>query len=749
MALNFPDSPALNELYTDPTTGFTYQWNGEVWKSALLVAPDTVKELTDISSSFNGSTQTFPLTISGTAVTPVNAQQLIINLGGVIQNAGTDYTVSGSNITFTTAPTTGLTFTGLFVGSAISLNSVASNSVEPQDLTTGGPSWNSGGDVRISGVATISNTGSATTALYVAGGARITGILTVGSSSITIDGTNNTITGTGTTINTSGIVAVAITATSFSGDGTNLTGAGIGTQSNINTTGIITASAFYGDGINLVGAGVGTQSSINTSGIITASKFSGDATYITDVGAYLDGIVYSPTSGATGVVVGTAVTITFNKPIQVGVGTITLRTGSASGSIVESYDITSSNRLTISGAKLTIDPTSDLSEGTAYYVVVPAGSVKDLYNTGSNVVIDTYSFTTQAFSRPLFAWGYNASGSLGQNDRAHRSSPVQIPGTQWSSISSNYDSTYGTKTDGTLWAWGNGTYGRLGQNDEINRSSPVQIPGTQWSTFKLSQIGYAYDIMALKTDGTLWAWGYNASGQLGQNNTTQYSSPVQIPGTQWYMVTSRGIDSNHAIKTDGTLWAWGLNNYGRLGINDTVSRSSPIQVPGTQWRSVHDGYYLSSATKTDGTLWMWGGNSSGSLGQNNLTYYSSPRQVPGTQWSTEITAYYQVMAKKTDGTLWSWGYGNSGGLGQNDVTPRSSPIQLPGTQWNKVVVGTHQGCMATKTDGTLWAWGINQYGQLGQNIGAARSSPVQIPGTQWYFPDSGYFTNLAIQQIPQ
>ncbi|NBS70838.1 hypothetical protein EBT31_18320, partial [bacterium] len=334
MALNFPDSPALNELYTDPTTGFTYQWNGEVWKSALLVAPDTVKELTDISSSFNGSTQTFPLTISGVAVTPVNTQQLIINLGGVIQNAGTDYTVSGSNITFTTAPTTGLTFTGLFVGSAISLNSVASNSVEPQDLTTGGPSWNSGGDVRISGVATISNTGSATTALYVAGGARITGILTVGSSSVTIDGTNNRITGTGTTINTSGIVAVAITATSFSGDGTNLTGAGIGTQSSINTTGIITASKFYGNGVNLVGAGVGTQSSINTSGIITASKFSGDATYITNVGAYLDGIIFSPASGATGVDNGTTnVVITFNKPIQAGVGTITLRSRSASGTI--------------------------------------------------------------------------------------------------------------------------------------------------------------------------------------------------------------------------------------------------------------------------------------------------------------------------------------------------------------------------------------------------------------------------------
>jgi hypothetical protein len=230
----------------------------------------------------------------------------------------------------------------------------------------------------ISGVSTISNTGTASTALYVSGNARIAGILTVGSSSITFDGTNNTITGTGITISNDGIVSGAITATTYAGDG-----------------------------VNLVGAGLGTESSINTTGIITASKFSGDATFITDVGGIIDGVVYSPGVGATSVALASNIEITFNKPIQAGVGTITLRTDSVSGTIVESYDISSSDRLTISSAKLTIDPTDNLVGLTTYFVVFPEGTVKDLYNTGSNAVIDDYSFTTQVLNLTLFSWGRN------------------------------------------------------------------------------------------------------------------------------------------------------------------------------------------------------------------------------------------------------------------------------------------------------------------------------------------------------
>ena len=139
----------------------------------------------------------------------------------------------------------------------------------------------------------------------------------------------------------------------------------------------------------------------------------------------------------------------------------------------------------------------------------------------------------------------------------NRSSPVQIPGTQWTNPNVNGYSSFCFKTDGTLWAWGYNGNGQLGQNDKINRSSPIQIPGTQWNS--LSGSLFPPFTLAAKTDGTLWSWGYNGDGNLGQNDRTQYSSPVQIPGTQWSINEnsfSRGGFSSFAIKTDGTLWAW-------------------------------------------------------------------------------------------------------------------------------------------------------------------------------------------------
>ena len=145
---------------------------------------------------------------------------------------------------------------------------------------------------------------------------------------------------------------------------------------------------------------------------------------------------------------------------------------------------------------------------------------------------------------------------------------------------------------------------------------------------------------AIKTDGTLWTWGWNDYGALGHNNTTDYSSPVQIPGTTWKSVTANsflnnGNSSMFATKTDGTLWSWGSMSYGGLGLNQGdafLRRSSPCQIPGTNWNYVAGGGSCGAATKTDGTLWSWGYNSIGTLGQNNLVQYSSPVQIPGT-WS--------------------------------------------------------------------------------------------------------------------
>ena len=345
--------------------------------------------------------------------------------------------------------------------------------------------------------------------------------------------------------------------------------------------GVVTAVAFYGDGSEITGVGLGTASSINTTGIITAGRFSGDGSGLTDVGGYLAGLIYSPSVADTNVGVSSNISIIFNKHIVAVGGTITLRTDSPTGTIVESFTVGTSSSITINGAKLTINPTNSLGAATTHYVVVPSGVVEDTFGTGGNLEINDYYFTTGQITYPLFAWGSNDRGQLGQNSRIPYSSPVQIPGTSWSSISSGYAHSLVIKTDGTLWAWGTNFNGELGQNNTTSYSSPVQIPGTSWNSIDTGN----NHSMGIKTDGSLWSWGLNTFGQLGQNNGTYYSSPVQIPGTSWNLAGS--YNNTFATKTDGTLWSWGYNNGGQLGQNNATAYSSPVQIPGTSWYTIN------------------------------------------------------------------------------------------------------------------------------------------------------------------
>ena len=278
MALNFPDNPIINQVYSDSTSGFYYKWDGNVWQSYSPSSSGNIKILDDISSQFTGIGQTFALTTGGVSVIPINVGQLVINLGGVVQNPGIDYTVSSSNITFTTPPGGGLSFSGISLGPAVPLTNLPSASVTPDKLSTGAPWWQPGykvgigttlptsalnviGDgnftgvitattfngnatsayyasiagystnavsatnalyagiatnvsggiasvtsLNVSGISTLGQTivGGATTQLVVQGNARITGILTIGTASITFDGTSNT-----GTIGTTRIVSLA------------------------------------------------------------------------------------------------------------------------------------------------------------------------------------------------------------------------------------------------------------------------------------------------------------------------------------------------------------------------------------------------------------------------------------------------------------------------------------------------------------------------------------------------------------
>ena len=200
----------------------------------------------------------------------------------------------------------------------------------------------------------------------------------------------------------------------------------------------------------------------------------------------------------------------------------------------------------------------------------------------------------------LWVFGSNSYGELGQNSQVDYSSPVQIPGS-WSKVTSGKDESAAVKTDGTLWVWGRNNMGQLGQNAisnpaDVGISSPIQVPGTTWA-----EVQCAWNaILAKKTDGTLWTWGDGWGGASGQNSSTldRVSSPVQIGSDTTWNKINRTPNAAYAIKTDGTLWAWGNNPDGKLGQNNRTQYSSPVQIPGTTWDTVSSFGYGTMAIKT-------------------------------------------------------------------------------------------------------------------------------------------------------
>ena len=375
-------------------------------------------------------------------------------------------------------------------------------------------------------------------------------------------------------------------------------------------------------------------------------------------------------------------------------------------------------------------------------------------------VMDVYpNLIPNMLTPQLFTWGSNGGGRLGANlaTTVSRSSPGTTAGagTNWKQVSSGGSHTAAVKTDGTLWTWGSNSSGTLGDGTTTNRSSPGTTAGggTNWKQVACGQAQTA----AIKTDGTLWTWGNNLRGQLGDGTTTQRSSPGTTAGggTNWKQVGAANSTGTAAIKTDGTLWTWGNNDGGQLGDGSltTVSRSSPGTTAGggTNWKQLACGSNHIAAIKTDGTLWTWGFNASGQLGDNTTTNRSSPGTTAGggTNWKQVSSFDTLIAAIKTDNTLWTWSANAGGQLGTGTTTNRSSPGTTAGggSNWKQVSVGTNH-MVAIKTDGTLWTWGQNNEGNLGDNTQTNRSSPGTTVGggTNWKQALGGAFFSAAISE---
>ncbi len=330
-----------------------------------------------------------------------------------------------------------------------------------------------------------------------------------------------------------------------------------------------------------------------------------------------------------------------------------------------------------------------------------------------NYFVTEYWLIDQYIGDELWTWGRNNAGHLGDNTAVNRSTPVTTSagGTNWKQVSCGRLHTAAIKTDGTLWTWGFGGNGRLGNAVTTNRSTPVTTfsGGTNWK-----QVSCGYQTAAIKTDGTLWTWGFGRDGQLGNNDTTDRSTPVTTfaGGTNWKQVSTNGIDipaasiaahNTAAIKTDGTLWTWGRGDNGRLGNAATTNRSTPVTTfaGGNNWKLVNLGTYHTLAIKTDGTLWTWGRGDSGQLGNATITLTNS----------TPVTTF------------------------------------AGGTNWKQVSGGILSS--ATKTDGTLWTWGTASSGRLGNGVTTTGSISTPVTtfagGTNWKQVECGATFITAIK----
>lgn len=297
----------------------------------------------------------------------------------------------------------------------------------------------------------------------------------------------------------------------------------------------------------------------------------------------------------------------------------------------------------------------------------------------------------------LWGWGRNNTSVIGDNSNVNRSSPVQIGAlTDWAAVSTGRDHAFALRQDNTLWGWGQGSRGQLGRGSNLtNVSSPVQvgsgIGSGNWTT-NISA-GF-YCTLAIQSNNTIFSWGENTNGVLGQGDVVNRSTPSQIGSlTDWAIVETTPDSSRHvlAIKTNNTLWAWGQNTNGRLGDGTVVNKSSPVQIgAGTDWAYVAAGSTFSVAIKTNGTLWSWGGNGNGNLGSGTTISISSPVQVGAlTNWS-KVSSARASLAIKTDKTLWAWGPNGDGQLGLGSVVYVSSPVQVGAlSSWESASAGRY------------------------------------------------------------
>lgn len=287
----------------------------------------------------------------------------------------------------------------------------------------------------------------------------------------------------------------------------------------------------------------------------------------------------------------------------------------------------------------------------------------------------------------LWAWGRNAEGQLGNGSTVNGYCPVQV-GNQnsWIKVACHGNYTLAIKSNGTLWAWGDNRFGQLGMGTSDNNPHPIPVQigiDTNWTTIT----GGGVFVLALKSNGKLWGWGRHSDGEFGDGNAGvgpfDYSPPVQLGNdNDWTSISCDNVNAL-ALKSNGTLWGWGWNGYGQLGNGTTATAYTKIQIgTANDWSKVTCGAYCTFALKQNGTLWAWGYNNHGQLGDGTIIEKHLPLLIGNNNnWAEIKNAEYHTIAIRNDGTLWGWGWNFAGQLGfvttNNDFEPSPVLVSSP------------------------------------------------------------------------
>jgi alpha-tubulin suppressor-like RCC1 family protein len=395
----------------------------------------------------------------------------------------------------------------------------------------------------------------------------------------------------------------------------------------------------------------------------------------------------------------------------------------------------SANFNTVSSATLTIGGVSSVFQA----VTAPSAT----FTTPSQIDGGLHHTVVLKSDGSVWAWGADTAGQF-------NAVPTDTGLYGVKAVAAGLSASFALRPDGAVWAWGDNVDGQLGDGSNGHKD-PRLIPGLS-GVVAIAAGGY--HTLGLKDDGTLWGWGANDHGALGNNTTSKSAVPVQASVPPGVMAIATGLEHSLALVSDetgitGTVWAWGWNAFGQLGDGTNDDKLKPTQVPGlTGVIAIAAGAYHSLALKADGTIWAWGYNVNGELGNNGSANALIPVQVVdagGLGFNAKVANSQLAAIKiaagsnhsfalKSDGTVWAWGSNLHGQLGDGSTTNRAVPVAVVGLDGVAGVVGggaAHS--TAVMADGTLRVWGWNAFQTLGDGTNTDRLVPEEVVGPEGNF----------------